>query len=112
MPTFRRLFMHLAYIDDSGAHANCPIALYGALVIPDRLMLAIEGLSAMTAANLLPADRRGRVKEFHAYDLLKGEGIFEGINETARFKAIHLLLAYAQMHAPVFVYSAVDRTAF
>lgn len=104
--------MHLAYIDDSGASNRCAMALYGALIIEDRWVASIEGLMALTAANLLPPDRRDDFHEFHAFELFKGKGIFEGISEPKRFRAIDLLLSYVSSHALRFVYAAVDRSLF
>jgi hypothetical protein len=40
----------------------------------------------------LPLDKIEEFKEFHAHDLYKGEGPFEGIDETKRFNAIEVLL--------------------
>jgi hypothetical protein len=112
MSFLRRYFVHFAFMDESGASENCPIALFGALICPPEWVLAMEHTANIAAVNLIPKERRHEFEEFHAFDLYKGEGVFRDIPEPDRFETIELLLGVAELHSPRFVYSAVDRSKF
>lgn len=86
--------MYLAYLDDSDTrNKGLEWQVICAVLIPANSFLAMEFMSAITSDDLMPEDRREQFEEFHAAELYGGYGVFEGIDQEARFKAISSLLS-------------------
>jgi hypothetical protein len=107
-----RLFVHLAYLDESGTDGHSPIVMFGALVVPVGKFGHLAGLHSAAIQQILPIDRIDEFKEFHACELYKGTGIFEGVDQKKRYTAIQVLLAAVQMDKLPFVYASVDRKKY
>lgn len=99
--------MHLAYLDDSRQEGS--IAIFGAIVIPQGKFGWAERMHSIAIEQLFSVDEvEERFQEFHAYELFKGEGAFQGIDKTKRFDAIRVLLMAVRDHKLTFVYGAID----
>ena len=85
--------MYLAYLDDSDTKAKDERwkVMCGVLVNDDTFSLT-ELLSSVAIESLMPEDKREKFEEFHACELYRGHGIFEGIEQSKRFGAIEYLL--------------------
>ena len=69
----------------------------------------LSALHSAAIQQILPLDKIEQFKEFHAYDLYNGKGVFEGVEEAKRFTAIQVLLTAVRLYELPFVYAAVDR---
>lgn len=99
--------MHLAYLDDSQLQGS--VAIFGAVVIPHGQFGWAERLHSIAVEQLFSADEiEEKFQEFHARDLFKGEGAFQGIEQSKRFDAIRILLMAMRDHELPFIYGAVD----
>jgi len=107
-----RLFVHLAYLDETGTDGYSPIVMFGALILPVGKFGHLSGLHSTAIQQILPIDRIEEFKEFHACEIYKGTGAFLGIEETKRFTAIEVLLEAVRMDALPFIYAAIDRKRF
>jgi hypothetical protein len=106
---FRKIFVHLAYLDDSQDQTQSSIAMFGALVIPSGEFGWAERMHSIAVEQLFSPDEiEEKFQEFHARDLFKGEGPFQGIDERKRFTAIEVLLMALRHYRLPFIYSAVD----
>jgi len=66
-------------------------------------------MHSIAIEQLFPIDEiEERFREFHAYELFKGEGAFKGIPQDKRFNAIRVLLMAVHDHKLPFIYGAVD----
>jgi len=104
--------VHLAYLDESGTDGHCPFVIFGALVMPTGKFSPVEILHSTAIQQLLPVERIGEFKEFHACELYQGTGLFEGVDETKRLTAIQVLLTAVRVEKLHFVYAAADRKKF
>lgn len=103
--------MHLAYMDDSGTHdKKNPYQVMGVLLVEDRQFLYLEVRSSLIADNIVPPERQEEFKEFHAHELYGGRGVFEGVAQEERFRAIKVLLEGVRRSNAVLVYGAVDKS--
>ena len=84
--------MHLAYFDETGTSGSSPIAMFGALVVPVGGFGRLSILHQTAIQQILPSERINEFKEFHAFQLYQGKGIFEGVDQSKRFTAIQVLL--------------------
>jgi hypothetical protein len=100
-------YVYLAYLDDSGSDPKSPVALVGAVVLPDELFAHFETLLGMMVSDLVPEGKS--FTEFHATELYWGNGAFMGIPEADRHEAIRRLLRLISTFKIPFVYSGVDR---
>ena len=99
-PRGRRSVVYLAYLDDSGTHVQSPIVLCGCIVLKDERFYQLES-TARFIADYLMVPHIDTFKEFHAYDLFSGAGIFKAIDKDRRFTAIsYLLEAFKKFDAP------------
>ena len=107
--TFQRLFVHLAFIDDSDTKQKaCDWQVMSAVLIEDRsFKLAEIGLSGI-AESLIPEDKREKFEEFHACELYGGFGVFEGIEQGRRFEAIERLFTLFKALELSVIYGAVN----
>jgi hypothetical protein len=79
-----------------------------AVLISDTEFFDIERDMGATVEQLLPEDRIETFEEFHAFELYGGYGIFEGIDQDARFDAIKRLLSMVHQHRLSVVYGPVN----
>lgn len=101
--------MYLAYLDDSDTrNKDLEWQLISAVLVPADSFLVMEFMSAFTIEELMPEDRRDKFVEFHAAELYGGYGAFEGIDQDARFKAIHDLLSGLSPNGFKVAYGAVN----
>jgi Protein of unknown function (DUF3800) len=107
-----RVFVYLAYLDDSDTRAkNQQWQVLSAVLIPADAYLATEFFSACLVEELMPEDRRDKFVEFHACELYGGYGVFEGIPQECRFAAIQSLLSAISTFEFKIAYGAVDLKA-
>lgn len=109
IPPERRHFVHLAYLDETGTDGHSSIVMFGALIVPSGHFGSISAMHEIAAQQILPVEGIDEFKEFHAYELYNGSGIFEGVDEEKRFKAIEVLLMAVRQQKLPFVYAAIDR---
>ena len=109
IPHERRIFVHLAYVDDTCSDKKSPIVVMGAVLIHDLFFSELEIRAGMIVEQLIPPDRLDDFKEFHAFELYGGDGVFEGIDETVRREAMSRLLHQVDSFNCPFIYSAVDK---
>jgi len=104
--------VHLAYLDESGTDGRSPIVMFGALIVPVGRFGHLSGLYSAAIEQIIPADKVGEFKEFHACELYKGKSAFELVDEIKRFNAIRVLLSAVKMDHLTFIYAAADRNKF
>jgi hypothetical protein len=104
--------VHLAYLDETGTDGHSAVVMFGALIVPIGKFGRIAQLHSAAIQQILPLERVDQFVEFHASELYKGTGIFEGIDETKRFNAINVLLHAVKWEDLSFIYAAVDRKKF
>ncbi len=107
-----KVFVHLAYLDETGTDGHSPVVMYGALIVPVGKFGRLSALHSVAIQQIIPVDRMEGFTEFHACELYKGMGVFEGIDETKRFTAIKVLLGALRMEELRFIYAAADRKKF
>jgi hypothetical protein len=107
----RGLFVHLAYLDDSGTRdKNRKFQVLSAVIIEGLGFSHIEVIMGASIEALVPPDKQEKFEEFHAHELYGGYGIFEGVEQTKRFHVITLLLnLIPRLDIPV-VYGAVNKS--
>ena len=103
--------MFLGYIDDSADQKHKKVESLAAVLVHDKKFQMLEHSLAITISNIIPEERADKFEEFKAWQLYQGCGIFEGIDQEVRFRAIRYLLGnISQQRIPV-VYGAVDVSA-
>lgn len=103
--------MFLGYIDDSADRKHQKVEALAAVLLHDKKFQMLEHSLAITISNIIPEDRIDKFEEFKAWQLYGGYGIFEGVDQEVRFRAIRYLLGtISQQKIPV-VYGAVDLSA-
>jgi len=107
-----RVFVHLAYLDETGTDGYSPIVMYGALIVPVGKFGYLSGLHSAAIQQIIPIDRMDEFTGFHACELYRGTGVFKGIDEEKRFTAIKVLLSAVRMSDLRFIYAAADRKQF
>ena len=104
-----RLFVHLAYLDDSDTkQKSLKIQVMSGIIIPDHRFKVFDITMRLIRDSLLPSDRLDKFEEFHAAELYGGYGVFEGIEQSKRFEAIGRLLSLLATESAAVVYGAVD----
>lgn len=110
------LFMFLAYADDSGTSNRGSFQLITVVIMPDDAFRGAEAGTAISLGMLIPEDKAEvfwqKFTEFKAYELFKGYGPFEEIEQSARFKIIECLLMIVKTFRFPIVYGAVDKAEF
>lgn len=108
----RRVFVHLAYLDDSDTKAKRhKWQVMSGVVVEDRYFPVLELAVGIVREDLIPVERIDKFEEFHAAELYGGYGIFEGIDQEERFDAIRRLLARLAKASASVIYGAVDLDA-
>jgi Protein of unknown function (DUF3800) len=102
------MFVHLVYLDDSGSEKDSKTVMVGALLIPENQFGKAETIAGMVIDTLINKHDVQGFKEFHAYELFNGDGVFKQVEECHRYEAIRVLLRVVEMLHLTFVYSAVD----
>jgi Protein of unknown function (DUF3800) len=101
--------MHLAYLDDSDTKGkNLKLQVVAGVLIEDKNFKTIEISMRKIRADLIPPEKIGEFKEFHACELYGGHGVFETIAQEKRFEAISRLLNLLRFEDLSVVYGAVD----
>jgi hypothetical protein len=67
-------------------------------------------LHSTAIQQILPVDKIDEFKEFHASEIYNGRGVFGGIDETKRLRAIHVLAV--RMDDLPFICAAIDQKKF
>jgi hypothetical protein len=101
------IFLHLAYLDDSGTDPKSPVTLCGAVIVQPESFLSLENLHD-AAALVLPLEKSEEFEEFKGCELYHGTGIFKGIEESKRFQAIRILLTSVRVEKFPYIYFALD----
>ena len=105
------MFVHLAYLDETGTDGHSPIVMFGAVVVTPGTFGWVERLHSIAIEQIFSPDEiEEKFHEFHASELYRGEGAFAGIEEAKRFDAIRVLLMAMEDQKLPYIYGAVDRT--
>jgi hypothetical protein len=107
-------FMFLGYIDDSGRFDKKAqtFQVIAAVLVHDKLFAQIEAQVGLWIEDVILGERLETFEEIHAWQLYRGCGAFEGIEQDVRFSAIEKLLGIIRDHKlPVF-YGAVNVPQF
>lgn len=103
------LFVYLAYIDDSNQiKRKTELQVLTAVIFDDSNFRNMEIMSAAHVMDLIPEERMDEFKEFHATELYRGHGAFEGIDQEKRFELIHEMLEEIKDTKVPIVYGVVD----
>jgi hypothetical protein len=106
--------VYLAYIDDSGSgDKQQRFQLMTGIVIADHWFREIELLAAGLLHASIPKDKSEKFqkefKEFKGWQLFRGHGPFEGIDEPVRFRIIEVLLALVRGSGFPVIFGALDK---
>lgn len=105
----RRVFVHLAYLDDSDTRAKKhKWQVMSAVLIEDKSFKLAETGVSIIPEMLIPSEKLDQFEEFHACELYGGYGVFEGVEQSTRFEAIERLLAVVHMLGLPIMYGAVN----
>lgn len=105
-----RVFVHLAYMDDSGTRdKKSAFQIIAAVLIEDTVFNLVEVMTTAMAERILPEQRLPEFEEFKGWQLYRGEGIFDGIKQEARFDVIATLLRVIHDKQIPVVYGAVRK---
>ena len=109
-----RLFVHLAYLEDTGTRdKKSPFQVMAAVIVKDRDFHLLEvRTGAIAAREVVPPERWNKFEEFHAWELYGGYGVFDGVHQDIRFNAIRLLLEGIKHVKASIVYGAVNNKLF
>ncbi|MGA9058939.1 MAG: DUF3800 domain-containing protein [Terriglobia bacterium] len=101
--------MYLAYLDDSAIeHKKTKLQVLSAVIVNDKHFQEIEVIAGIHIVDLVPEENMENFKEFHASELFNGCRVFEGIDQSIRFRAMHSLLMQVRDKKLPIVYGAVD----
>ena len=104
------VFVHLAYLDDSGTGDKKKVnQVMSAVIMEGKEFSAIEIMMGIFADALVSPDKWQQFEEFHAYELYGGYGPFEGVPQDKRFKAIETLMTWVNRHNIPLIYGAVNK---
>jgi hypothetical protein len=100
------VFVHFAYIDDSGMKdKENPIRGMAGVIIHESKFHFMELRTGAIAERAIPKDRWIQFEEFHAWQLYGGYGPFDGVPKELRMRTIEFMLeGLAQTNAAI-VYS-------
>jgi len=108
----KRIFVHLAYLDDSDTKAKIhKWQVMSAIIIEDNAFKIAEMGVADVPERLMGTEKLEKFEEFHACELYGGYGAFEGIDQCRRLDAINELLGLLRVMDIVVIYGAVDLVA-
>lgn len=109
-----RWFMYLAYLDDSGTTGrklddpDSPFQVITAVLAKDEQFNSME-IILSAISDMLPEDCRASFREFKAYDLFRGKGVFRKVGQSTRHEVLsHICKSVKGIHLPVF-YGAVNK---
>lgn len=105
--------MYFSYLDESESDrkkVQVPYFVLSAVLVNERVFGNLEIMSSIVVEDILPEERRASFKEFHAYELFNGYGVFDGIDRPKRFHAIETLLNTIVQQNLTVVTSIVDLT--
>jgi hypothetical protein len=109
-PLDRRLFVHLAYMDDSGTNdKKRRHQLLTAVIIEGVKFAYAESSMSVSLEALLPPEQLSEFSEFHAYELFGGEGIFKNVEQKQRFAVIEQLLIFLVNADIPIIYAVADK---
>ena len=101
--------MYLSYLDDSDTKNKASKwQVMSGVIVKDSKFTILEITMGVVAEVLLPPERLESFTEFHACELYGGHGVFEGIDQSDRFRIITSLLKLISEHELPIVYGAVD----
>jgi hypothetical protein len=105
----REVFVHLAYLDDSGTKdKGSKYQVMAGVIIEGWEFRDIELAMSLAVEQLVPEKNLEKFEEFHAYELFGGYGPFEGVDQAKRIGVILALLNIVTAHHIPIVYGAVD----
>lgn len=106
----REVFVHLAYLDDSGTKdGRSNLQVMAGVIIEGWEFRPVEFAMAWGIEQLIPEDRFDKFEEFHAWELFGGYGIFDGIEQEKRFAVVAVMLHTAVKHAIPIIYGSVNK---
>jgi hypothetical protein len=100
--------MHVAYLDDSGSDKQCPLVVFGGVVVRPEQFWKMDLRVGIIPEVMMPPDKCDQFEEFHAAELFGGYGAFKEVSEEKRHSAIRALLATLDRFDIPFIYAAVD----
>ena len=104
-----RSFVYLAYFDDSKRPKKYQVM--AAVLLKDSHFAWIETVLGISVKDLLPEKKLSQFREFHAWEIYGGYGVFEGVEQAKRHRVImELLMVIRDKRIPV-IYGAVDLDA-
>jgi hypothetical protein len=107
----RNLFVHLAYLDDSGTRdKKSPFQVVTAVIVEDKHFFEMEFIHGAAVEAIVPKEKLDDFEEFHAWQLYGGHGVFEGVPQQNRFNVIKALLEVLTLSKIPIVYGAVDKS--
>lgn len=105
----QRIFVNLAYIDDSDTkNKRRKWQVMAGVIIHDASFHWAESSMERVRDELVPPEKLDKFEEFHASELYGGYGVFEGIPDDKRMDAITKLLRLLDAHEMSIVYGAVN----
>lgn len=108
-PARGRLFVYLAYLDDSNQKKRKEeLQVLAAVILDDSNFRNMEIMSAAHVMDLIPEESLDKFKEFHATELYNGKGAFDGIDQEKRFELIYEILTEIKDTRVPIVYGVVD----
>jgi hypothetical protein len=101
--------VYLAYLDESETGSKRDSwKVVSAAIIRDDMFGVVEITSSFAIENFMPEERRSQFSEFHACEIYGGHGVFEGIDQQQRFKAIEWLLGLLGSWDVKIAYGAIN----
>ncbi|HEV2383389.1 MAG TPA: DUF3800 domain-containing protein [Terriglobia bacterium] len=113
-PAAERLFMYIAYLDDSGStgrkldDASAPFQIVGGPIIKDSAYMSLEYVLSGVVAQFVP-EENWDCFEFHTSHLLHGTGVFSHFGAKAGLEIIEQALRWVKKFNIPIVYGAVDK---
>ena len=97
--------MLFAYLDESGTHAQSPVAMIGGFVASSELWVGLESDWGAVLDTF-------EVPFFHASECEAGHGIYQSLSRTLRDLLFSGLAKVIARHKPTAVYTAITRAHF
>lgn len=105
-----KAFMYLAYVDDSGTgDKHAKFKVLAAVLVQDKQFRLLEAIIGTLVEAALPAKKRSEFQEFKAWELYQGCGIWDGVEQQDRFKAIEIILSRVRDERLAIIYGAIDK---
>jgi hypothetical protein len=101
--------MFFAYTDDSRAkHNGVQWQIMATLMVKDSQFRTLEAIMSIVSDDLIPTEKQAQFTEFKASEIYGGHGLYQGIAESDRFKAISRLLSLLRDTDIMVVYGALN----